>query len=242
MMRIGGDYHKREDPWDEWERVVRLYTPMHLTRQTDKLAAIAGLVHEFISKVEGGLTYIAGLWEEDILGGLLWYPADSDGERKVQIRARTTTETNDYCAPSFSWASMASPVVLRSGKISNNEDQVRLESWRLFPANPNNPYGPLTGGWLKLNGLVANYTNLRKMELAIPAIEAPLELDFPAEWPSIKEEELVCLIVTPSSEYLVLAPTGQVLAEYRRIGLLIHHSLPLEASREFWTRERITLI
>ena len=54
-----------------WYEVVRDYTQKALIYDSDELAAIAGLANVF-EEQGWGKEYIAGLWKEDVLRGLLW--------------------------------------------------------------------------------------------------------------------------------------------------------------------------
>ena len=53
--------------------LVENYSRRALTYASDKLAAIAGLATEFEEQGRDR-EYIAGLWKEDLLRGLLWSP------------------------------------------------------------------------------------------------------------------------------------------------------------------------
>ncbi len=54
-----------------WYEVVETYMDESVTHDSDKLAAIAGLANGF--QDQGWCQeYIAGLWKEDLLRGLLW--------------------------------------------------------------------------------------------------------------------------------------------------------------------------
>lgn len=92
------DYTSENQNLDLWSTIVALYTARQLTYRHDKYAAIAGLANLF---EEQGLTkgrYLAGLWEGSIDAHLLWY-----------ARRRCTKRALDL-APSWSWASVDSPV------------------------------------------------------------------------------------------------------------------------------------
>ena len=84
------DYTK---PYDRWLQLVQSYSHLQLTVPNDRLPALSGIAHLVASKTND--VYVAGLWKNDIVAGLLWYvwphpPA-----------------TDTYVAPSWSWASTA---------------------------------------------------------------------------------------------------------------------------------------
>jgi hypothetical protein len=72
---------------DRWYSIVDDYEKRLLSDVDDIFPAIAGLAEEIES-----LTYLAGLWEEDIHQGLLW------------ISFRAVNAPMLYRAPSWSWA------------------------------------------------------------------------------------------------------------------------------------------
>jgi hypothetical protein len=75
--------------------IVKNYCGRRLTRETDRLPAISSVAKLFNSRL--GSKYIAGLFETEIVRGLLWAikKPSSNGSHKSNI------------APSFSWASRA---------------------------------------------------------------------------------------------------------------------------------------
>jgi hypothetical protein len=59
----------REISWS-WRTLVVQYSKRELTFETDKLVALSGCAKLF-GKAFGG-AYLAGIWEHDIMNGLLW--------------------------------------------------------------------------------------------------------------------------------------------------------------------------
>lgn len=83
----------REDLSGIWPRFVSHYSLRRLTFPVDKLLAIAGVARLLSGAMQD--RYVAGLWESNLMDGLLWY-----------IRPNTiTTQPLKYRAPSWSWAS-----------------------------------------------------------------------------------------------------------------------------------------
>jgi hypothetical protein len=79
-------------PENAWYRILDNYLARKMTDEKDKLPAISGLAREIA--VQTGWRYYAGLWDGDMLQGLLW---NVHGMGKL-------LET--YRAPSWSWASL----------------------------------------------------------------------------------------------------------------------------------------
>jgi hypothetical protein len=81
-----------KDPFFLWYDTVKTYTNCSLTVPSDRLPALAGLAAAFCER--SGLSYVAGLWEEDLVRGLLWYSDNSEDTILPLV----------YRAPSWSWA------------------------------------------------------------------------------------------------------------------------------------------
>lgn len=112
--RPGGQSHA---PGPEWAHVVAQFCTRHLTKDTDKLPALAGLAARFQAyhlamKPEQEYIYLAGLWwtrspaglrpreRAELPAGLLWRKTgDTDLVRPAAYRA-----------PSWSWAALDGPV------------------------------------------------------------------------------------------------------------------------------------
>lgn len=80
-----------------WNHLVEQYSRCDLTRYSDKLVAMAGIARLFQEMT--GDEYIAGWWKSCLLDSLDWHvyePRPRKGE--------------DYRAPSWSWASVDSPI------------------------------------------------------------------------------------------------------------------------------------
>ncbi|KAK4676410.1 hypothetical protein QC764_0060090 [Podospora pseudoanserina] len=80
--------------WKRWYEIVSVYSKGQLTRQTDRLVALAG-VAELVQQ-RGKVGYLAGLWDSELLAlGLLWVVKEVEERQEM------------YCAPSWSWASVS---------------------------------------------------------------------------------------------------------------------------------------
>ncbi|KAF9639629.1 heterokaryon incompatibility protein [Lasiodiplodia theobromae] len=90
-----------------WYQYVGAYTKRALTNINDRLPALSGLAKRFQGHLETVTgekpTFLAGLWGGDLATGLTW---------ELNSRAKeTSSKTDVYLAPSWSWAS-------RMGSIS----------------------------------------------------------------------------------------------------------------------------
>jgi len=82
-----------------WRRIVSHYSGLLLTRDSDKLPAISGLaalIQQAMSARKFYLTYLAGLWKED-MASLLWRFTRGDSAKRI-------------ASPSWSWASYDRPI------------------------------------------------------------------------------------------------------------------------------------
>ena len=76
----------------DWYETVKGYTRRSITKPVDRLPALAGLAKALAERT--GDEYLAGIWKQGLIEGLLWY-----GEDDLLL-------TPTYRAPSWSWASV----------------------------------------------------------------------------------------------------------------------------------------
>lgn len=123
----------------QWRDAVSRYSERALTKETDKLPALAGLAGVVAKRKPG--RYCAGIWEDDMPFGL-WWTASDHCER-----------TKEWLAPSWSWASLTGPVKhdLFAGiaVCAVKLDAVSFQDIHI-QASEQNPYGAVTVAWLKL--------------------------------------------------------------------------------------------
>lgn len=83
-----------------WLDLVAEYSKLQLTQKSDRLLALLGIATMFKSRLN--VPYCVGIWETDIVRGLLWQLT-----RRANMEARRRTfRPNPPIAPSWSWASM----------------------------------------------------------------------------------------------------------------------------------------
>ncbi|KAK3489937.1 HET-domain-containing protein [Neurospora crassa] len=131
-----------------WNRIVEDYSARSLTKQTDKLIALSGLAR-VAQEFHPGATYIAGMWSSSLPKALLWKIVPQLSE--PEFPSQTTTESA-YIAPTWSWASVRSPVSFGAtstpGFARHNlkvEEIVKVLKYE-------DPYGALEYGALVLSG------------------------------------------------------------------------------------------
>ncbi|KAF7505106.1 hypothetical protein GJ744_001246 [Endocarpon pusillum] len=103
MARHPNALMAKAEMFDRWNAIVEFYTRRKLTDPYDKLTALAAVAKALHHTVE--CNYLFGLWEDDLIRGLLWsnFIFTSSISRLLQ-----RCETNR--APSWSWASVEGAV------------------------------------------------------------------------------------------------------------------------------------
>lgn len=98
-----------------WYRIVQSYSGRLLTRQSDKMTAIAGIATSVAALT--GFTYRHGMWEEDFRSGLLWrvdpFAMKQDSDRPSVLSAANAIRTST--GPSWSWTSVSCKVLYDFG-------------------------------------------------------------------------------------------------------------------------------
>ncbi|KAK6855306.1 hypothetical protein PG995_008838 [Apiospora arundinis] len=131
------------DVYTSWYMLVQAYTRRSLTKEHDKLPALAGVAQR-VSQITGD-TNVAGLWKGDFANGLLWHklsPAKLQG---------SSTIPNKQQGPSWSWASLGGPV----GWIGYRRNISTLTCFDILQMAPplSLPYQP-DSGRVKVRGLL----------------------------------------------------------------------------------------
>jgi hypothetical protein len=113
------------DIYDNWDRTVTRYTQCHLTFESDKFVALAGLAQQTCQLLGVDQTeYLAGIWRATIPNGLLWR-ARPHVRRRKRVLER---------APSRSWACMNGEVLMpgdvRDGYVWDNAERADYARYR----------------------------------------------------------------------------------------------------------------
>ncbi|KAK6843397.1 hypothetical protein PG987_004257 [Apiospora arundinis] len=134
----------RENP--AWTKVVERYSRRRLTREQDKLPALAGMAAYFSSISEdktsnAGKRYLAGLWSTDIVKHLCWKMAyqDSPGARPTKYRA-----------PTWSWASIDGPITFQE---AFSKSLLLIQDTQTELKRSDNIFGEVISGWVFLKAI-----------------------------------------------------------------------------------------
>ncbi|PSN60507.1 HET-domain-containing protein [Corynespora cassiicola Philippines] len=124
---------KVEETYRWWHgTVVPYYTVLQLSKWTDRFPALSGLATAVDSVVRG--TYLAGIWKEKLANGLLW-------------KASKCGFVYEDIAPSWSWASISSPILYTSDLVYDKDFQGLIdEITHDMKASPEDRFGALRPG------------------------------------------------------------------------------------------------
>lgn len=127
---------------DFWrDDILQDYSSKDLAVRSDKLVALSGVASRF--QLKHGGTYLAGLWREDLIYGLLWQAEEGMPEH--------------FYAPSWSWVSVNTQLVefhVRSPPSTTLVDVVDASA----TPSTSNRFGPVSSGLIKLRGRVIEAT------------------------------------------------------------------------------------
>ncbi|KAJ8127334.1 hypothetical protein O1611_g6303 [Lasiodiplodia mahajangana] len=138
------------DLW--YKALVPQYTTRKLTHSSDKLVAISALAQAL--SVNFGGEYVAGLWRDTLVVGLLW------------TREGPGKKTRSYRCPSWSWASQDSAIAYDiplnadvtipiAWSRRDYEDEIHFDAAAItaeVQVDQRNPFGAVTGGFLNFSG------------------------------------------------------------------------------------------
>ncbi|KAJ4294411.1 hypothetical protein N0V90_008101 [Kalmusia sp. IMI 367209] len=132
--------------WDAWHRVVEQYSRRNLTIRNDKLPAISGIASKIQEATKS--SYITGLWEDNLAFDLLWSTSTTSMPDAHYFSLDT------FRAPTFSWASLDTPVAYPSP--DEDERQVVVPSITLVSSSVSiaglNPLGALSAASILVLG------------------------------------------------------------------------------------------
>ncbi|KAH7116957.1 heterokaryon incompatibility protein-domain-containing protein [Dendryphion nanum] len=126
-----------------WNKIIiSPYSTRNLTFNTDTLPALSGIAKYFMQHLQD--EYLAGLWRQNLIVALLWTTCDK----------RAATKISSYLAPSWSWASVNTPV-----STSHIHNQYSLPLATLVDAKcvplGADPTGQIASGYIIIKGRLA---------------------------------------------------------------------------------------
>lgn len=166
---------------EAWASLVSDYSGRKLTKQSDKLVAIAGLA-EHLSSGWDGVTYLAGLWSYRLRESLLWKCLDVE-----QSKCRDTG-----IAPSWSWASLSAQCILHSPvALQNVESLAEVLEAIVTPVTPAHLFGRVrSGGMVRIRGPLLRAGRLATSTTLQPKWRCDLGEESDGMWASLPDLEL----------------------------------------------------
>ena len=117
-----------------WRSLVKNYSQRQLTRQTDMLIALQGIVNIITERT--GWRFLAGLWQENLHADLLWHinPGELQAEydkgleeigllkatKIVRPRPKPPFKRVEVEAPSWTWVTRRQPVEFEASSLTGN--------------------------------------------------------------------------------------------------------------------------
>lgn len=143
--------------YERWHSIRMDYCNRDLSFLGDKLNAIAALASEISRST--GWTYLAGLWQEQIIDELLWCYVNPKAtwDRSLSdypILRSPKARASEAVAPSWSWASVTEgPVYYTDTESKRDVFEFRMLDCEIEDTNAG-PFGSVKSGTLKLLGKV----------------------------------------------------------------------------------------
>lgn len=133
-----------------WEEIVLTpYFGRQLTFPHDNLVAVSALASRF--QAESGWAYLAGLWRENIIRGLLWEP------RIPRFDGPPGPVQLDHVAmkdrPSWTWASICTLDLIPYVHQPDEHELVEVLETKAVPSTVD-PFGAVSEGLIKLSGIL----------------------------------------------------------------------------------------
>jgi hypothetical protein len=216
-----------------WLDIVEEYSMLALTKESDRLPALAGLA-DFLSQKFQTL-YLAGLWQDDLPIQLLWH--------RCSVMYSSCSRDPGSKIPTWSWASIlrASETAEESNQLNHiTYDEVREgiildQRFKIASAKcevaGRNTFGEVSSGMISVHGalIVAKYTfppHQVRPQLHFGRERNDVHMDIwgPRETAEAADGEMVFCLLFGMSKYdfaghaLVLKPASA--NKYRRIGYL----------------------
>ena len=170
------DQRGRPDYYKMWCQICQDYSRGMLTDLSDKLIAFSGIAREFQSRLPRD-KYLAGIWKEDLVSGLLWSVPTVD-EMPIQANGAkddcampfiAASPTPKFRAPSWSWLSIDGHV---SWSLSPDAHPiVRLLEATVDLVNDGDPSGAMRGGSIVIRGQLRSASWMQKGGLDLVVLD-----------------------------------------------------------------------
>jgi hypothetical protein len=160
-----GSVEMKERLYSVWASDIGGYSDRELTDPRDKLPAISAMAKRVQNFSGGEEKYLAGLWEGDLLLGLLWMMDGSEVEGLVKLLARSSLRP--YIAPTWSWANQESGLTF----LRTDLEDLEIRDFR--------PECEITSAWTKLEDSSNIYGRIQDAGLIVNAKLIPFKSVLP---------------------------------------------------------------
>lgn len=132
----------RERMWKDWQQHVSDYSRLHLTCESDRLPALAGLARRIHSMRDS--EYVGGMWLDSFLADLLW-------RADVLLPSRSPAQH----MPTWSWASVhgVSFLPLKQKITNRHTGYATIIEASTVTVNEANLFGDICFGFIEVYGL-----------------------------------------------------------------------------------------
>jgi hypothetical protein len=154
---------QKSDILYRWHLLAQEFSARSFYDPTDNHAALSGtaiIFQEALSVVYNSPRYMAGLWDVNMVRGLLW-EIDPDSPSALPVRKDNNgTQTVVSRAPSWSWMSLVGRISQPVGHKAN------IGQVRCSPANPDlETWGPNPDGWGPLMIMYKDFPPIFRLEV-----------------------------------------------------------------------------
>lgn len=147
-----------------WRTIVSEYSKKELTYETDVLPALSGLAS--LIHTATGDQYLAGIWRSDLPKALRWIPDSPDWSAST------------YLAPTWSWASCKKSCPVTYMSPNDVQYRVKVLDAGVTLVGKENPFGSVSDGFLKLEGLALRGAFEQQQKHSSPQSRSFLEAVF----------------------------------------------------------------
>lgn len=150
-LTLCSDLTRQKWPYHGWYRMATLYSRCSITKITDRLPALSGIVSLIASHTNE--EYYAGLWENGIIEGLAWRAGNVHDYQPAN-------QSKEYIVPTWSWLAPLTHigfVSLEDMTIRATVENVHVNLRGL------NIYGEITSGSLDLTGPMPSVTKVKSV-------------------------------------------------------------------------------
>jgi hypothetical protein len=164
---VPGGERLKEKSYGRWYALIAAYSKRALTKEDDRLPALGGIAVRFQKVTKSD--YLAGLWKDDIIRGLLWCRKNAGPRspipqqkkkrlaKEIEIGSSQRESNSSHEVPSWSWAAIGNHVVwdstpqIAAGQLSATCEVIEAKVTSLGPVH----LGRVTQSSLHLRGFLA---------------------------------------------------------------------------------------